>query len=215
MIHAKSEQTWISLRSIEATAPAAPDAIEALHLPCGERAIVRPARPRDAGMIQTYIQGLSSTSRHNRFLGSVNELSARELYRMTHGDSRARPEALIAEGIESGARIMIAEVRYALLGDGVTCEFALSVAEAWRRKELGTLLIGIVACRATALGARALVGDVFRSNEPMLKFARASGFTLTEPLTGAGLVRVTKDLSLTRAAQPCGMGSADSWMIAA
>jgi acetyltransferase len=192
-----------------------PDAVEALHLPSGESVIVRPARSADADTIQSYIQGLSFASRHNRFLGSVNELSANELYRMTHADSRARPEALIAEIVESGGRIMIAEARYALLGDGVTGEFALSVAEAWRRKELGTLLIGIVACRAKALGARFLAGDVSRSNEAMLKLARAGGFTLTEPVTGAGLVRVTKDLSLTRIAQPCGMGSTDSWMIAA
>jgi GNAT superfamily N-acetyltransferase len=166
-------------------------------------------------MIQTYIQALSPGSRQNRFLGSVNELSANELYRMTHADSRARPEALLAEKIENAGRIMIGEARYALLPDGLSCEFAVSVAEAWRREELGTLLIGIVACRAKALGARYLAGDVLRSNEPMLKLARASGFTQTEPVTGAGLVRVTKDLSLVNAAQPCGMRSADSWMIAA
>ena len=203
---------WISHRSIQA---ADSHGVAAVHLPCGERVIVRPARPRDAGMIQTYIQALSPAARHNRFLGSLNELSANELYRMTHADSCARPETLLAEKVENGGRIMIGEARYALLPAGLGCEFAVSVAEAWRRKELGTLLIGIVACRAKALGARYLAGDVFRSNEPMLKLTRTSGFTRTEPVTGAGLVRVTKDLSLVNAAQPCGTRLADSWMIAA
>jgi GNAT superfamily N-acetyltransferase len=126
-------------------------------------------------MIGTYIRALSFASRRNRFLGSVNEMSANELYRMTHGDDVARP-ALIVETVVGGARVMIGEARYALMPDGLSCEFALSVAEAWRHKGIGTLLIGIIEDRAKALGARYLVGDVFRSNEAMMALARNAGF---------------------------------------
>jgi hypothetical protein len=54
------------------------------------------------------------------------------------------------------------------MSDGFTCEFAVSVAEAWQRKSLGMLLIGIVTSRARALGAQYLVSDVFRSNRAMI-----------------------------------------------
>src|SRR3984893_17131469 len=105
---------------------------------CGETVAVRPARPQDSGMIGAYIRALSFASRRNRFLGSVNEMSANELYRMTHGDDVARP-ALIVGTVVGGARVLIGEARYALMPDGLSCEFALSVAEAWRHKGIGTL----------------------------------------------------------------------------
>jgi acetyltransferase len=92
------------------------------------------------------------------------EVSANELYGMTHTDRCSYP-ALIAENVVEGACIMIGEARYAVASDGFNCEFAVSVAESWRRKALGTLLVGIVVYRAKALGLRYLVGDVFRSNE--------------------------------------------------
>jgi hypothetical protein len=70
--------------------PDAPASVQGLHVLCGEKVAVRSARPQDTGMIGAYIRALSFASRRNRFLGSVNEMSANELYRMTHGDDVAR-----------------------------------------------------------------------------------------------------------------------------
>ncbi len=83
--------------------PDEPDLVHALHLPIGERVTVRPARPQDSGMIQAYIRSLSPASRRNRFLGALNEVSANELYGMTHTDRCSHP-ALIAENVVEGAR---------------------------------------------------------------------------------------------------------------
>jgi len=165
-------------------------------------------------MIQTYIQALSPAARHNRFLGSLNELSANELYRMTHGDDVARP-ALIVETVVGGARVMIGEARYALMPDGLSCEFALSVAEAWRHKGIGTLLIGIIEDRAKALGVRYLVGDVFRSNEAMMALARNAGFAVTRPVLDDRLVRITKAVSVLDGAQARNEVLSQAWSIAA
>jgi RimJ/RimL family protein N-acetyltransferase len=181
--------------------PDAPELGQAVHLLCGEKVTVRPACPHDTGMIQSYIRGLSSASRRNRFLGSLNEVSENELYRMTHADRYTHP-ALIAENIVDGDRTMIGEARYAVTPDGFRCEFAVSVDETWRRKTLGTLLIGIVVSRVRALGLRYLVGDVFRSNEAMIALARKTRFAVTEPVADARLVKITKDLSLLDPAQP-------------
>ena len=43
---------------------------------------VRPMWPGDGERLQTYIRGLSRESRHNRFLGALNELSPMELARL-------------------------------------------------------------------------------------------------------------------------------------
>jgi RimJ/RimL family protein N-acetyltransferase len=167
--------------------------VHAVHLPCGETVTVRPAHPQDTDSIQAYIRILSPASRRNRFLGALNEVSANELYRMTHTDRGSHP-VLIVENVIDGASTMIGEVRYAVAPDGFSCEFAVSVAEAWRRKTLGMLLVGIIASRAKALGLRYLVGDVFRSNQAMIALARKSGFAVTEPIADARLVNITKDL---------------------
>jgi RimJ/RimL family protein N-acetyltransferase len=167
--------------------------VHAVHLPCGETVKVRPARPQDTDTIQAYIRNLSPASRRNRFLGALNEVSANELYGMTHMDRGNHP-VLIAENVIGGAYTMIGEVRYAVAPHGFSCEFAISVAKAWRRKRLGTLLVRIITARAEALGLRYLVGDVFRSNQAMIALARKSRFALTEPIDDARLVKITKDL---------------------
>jgi acetyltransferase len=194
--------------------PDARASVEGLHVLCGETVAVRPARPQDSGMIGAYIRALSFASRRNRFLGSVNEMSANELYRMTHGDDVARP-ALIVETVVGGARVMIGEARYALMPDGLSCEFALSVAEAWRHKGIGTLLIGIIEDRAKALGVRYLVGDVFRSNEAMMALARNAGFAVTRPVLDDRLVRITKAVSVLDGAQARNEVLSQAWSIAA
>lgn len=194
--------------------PDEPDPVQAVHLLCGEKVTVRPARPQDTGIIQAYIRGLPPASRRNRFLGALNEVSANELYGMTHMDRCSHP-ALIAENVVEGTCTMIGEARYAVALDGFNCEFAVSVAETWRRKTLGALLVGIVAYRAKALGLRYLVGDVFRSNEAMIALGRKTGFAVTGSVADATLVKITRDLSLLDAAQPWNELASQSRLIAA
>jgi acetyltransferase len=103
------------------------------------RVTVRAVCPRDAGRVQDYVRGLAPSSRYDRFLGPVNELSSRELERMTRGDHRHM--TLIAESKVAGARIVVGEARCAVAPDGASCEVAVSVADAWRGRGLGTLLL--------------------------------------------------------------------------
>jgi len=172
--------------------PHAPSSAETRYALGDEVVTVRPARPEDAGMIGAYIRSLSFAARYTRFLGSVNELTPADLYRMTHG-SDAAPPALIVESGDGDARIVIGEARYAL--DGIACEFALSVSDAWRGRGVGTLLMGIIEQRAKLRGAHYLVGDVLRSNRPMLALAHKLGFAVTRPVLDDRLFKVTKRLS--------------------
>jgi GNAT superfamily N-acetyltransferase len=132
----------------------------------GRQVTIRPARPDDAGMLQSYIRGLSLGSRHNRFFGALSELPRAELDRLTHMDHPGQV-TLIVEISGEDTPTVIGEARYAVLYDPAVCEFAISVAEAWRRKGLGSLLLGDLQSRVRALGVRTLVGDVLRSNETM------------------------------------------------
>jgi len=183
-------------------APALPRIVRVLRLPGGERVLVRPVRPRDAGILQAYVRALSPNSRFNRFFGPVPELPPAELDRVLHLDGRNQL-ALVAQTCGSGASTVIAEARYALVSDGLECEFALSVADDFRQMGLGAQLLAEIECRARALGARRLVGDVLRSNETMQAFARKAGFTMTGVPADARLIRIVKDLATSSAASPC------------
>jgi GNAT superfamily N-acetyltransferase len=185
--------------------------IGASWLPDGTRVTVRAACPADAGRIQDYVRTLSPSSRYDRFLASMNELSPAELARIGGGEAQA---TLMAETKIAGARIMVGEARYAV-SDGATCEIALSVAEGWRGRGVGTLLMDHLECRGRNLGVTMLVGDVLRSNAAMRTLARKSGFDLAGVPADARLVRIVKDVSAARVGTPCGQPATSGLRMAA
>jgi GNAT superfamily N-acetyltransferase len=172
-----------------------------LYLPGGERVTVRLAHPGDAEMLQAYVRALSAIARYNRFFGPVRELPPAELVRVTHTNGPSRG-TLIAE-IGDPNPVIIAELRYAVQ-PGAACEFAISVAEDWRGRELGKLLVGDLQCRVRALGIESLVGEVLRSNETMLAFARKAGFEIAAQSGDPRTVRIVKNISALNAVVPCG-----------
>jgi GNAT superfamily N-acetyltransferase len=163
---------------------------------------LRSIGPRDAGVLQGYVRGLSPESRYNRFFAALNELPRAELDHIIHLD-RKYELALLAETSVDGTPIVIGEARYVIAPDRLECEFALSVADDWRGKGLGTMLMAEIECRALSLGARHLGGDVLRSNEPMKALVRKNGFLMADVPRDARLVRIMKDLALSRAPGPC------------
>ena len=173
-----------------------PQLIHGLRLPGGERVTVRPVCPQDAGVLQTYVRALSPDARYKRFFGPLRELPPVELDRVIHLDP-PNQLGLIAQTRADG---VIGEARYALSPDELDCEFALSVADGWHRNGVGRLLLDDVESRARSLGARRLVGDVLRTNEPMQALARKAGFGLADVPRDARLVRIVKDVGLSPAA---------------
>ena len=163
---------------------------------------LRPIGPRDAGVLQAYVRGLSPESRYDRFFGALYELPPAELDRVIHLD-REYERALLAETRVDGASFVIGEARYALSPDRLEGEFALSVADDWHGKGLGTLLVADIERRARSHGMEYLCGDILRSNEPMKALARKTGFLMADVPRDARLVRIVKGLALTRAAGRC------------
>jgi acetyltransferase len=159
--------------------------ISLLRLPGGEPVTLRPVCPRDAGRMQDYVRALSPSARYDRFLGPVSEVSPAELDRMTRGDDRQM--TLIAETKVDGVRTTIGEARYAVALDGSSCEIAVSVADAWRARGLGTRLLHHLEC----------------------------GFAMSGVPADARLVRIVKDIADVPAAAPCAEPAAPGMLIAA
>ncbi len=175
---------------------------------------LRPIGPRDAAVLQAYVRGLSPDSRYDRFFGTLYELPPTELDRVTHLDGKYEL-ALLAETCVDGAPIVIGEARYAFEPDRLEGEFALSVADHWRGKGLGPLLMADIERRATRLGVRHLFADVLRSNESMKALAHKHGFEMTDVPRDARLVRMAKVLAPSQGADASGMPTASDLPIAA
>jgi acetyltransferase len=95
------------------------------------------------------------------------------------------------------------------------CEIALSVADAWQRKGLGTILLSHMKCRAKMIGVRHVIGEILRTNEAMRGLAHKAGFAVRSSLTDARLVEVVKDLSSLRTGLQCHEQFSQAELIAA
>jgi GNAT superfamily N-acetyltransferase len=165
------------------------------RLPGGESLTIRPVRRRDAGALQAYFRALSSESRYRRFLGAMAELTAKQLARLTEMDG-SDALALVAFAEIGGTSCLVGEAVLATVPGSSRSEMALSVADDWQRKGVGSALVRDLECRARIGGARYLYGDVLRTNIAMKNLARKAGFALRSPFTDARLIEIGKDLSM-------------------
>ncbi len=175
---------------------------QAVRLPGGERLTFRVVRPQDAGALQAYFRGLSNESRYRRFLGALAELTASQLARLAAMDG-SDDLALLAFAETGATSCLVGEAVLASEPGSARSEFALSVADAWQRRGLGTALLADLECRARMRGARHLYGDVLRANAPMKNLARKAGYALRSPFTDARLIEISKDFAVTAPDPPC------------
>jgi GNAT superfamily N-acetyltransferase len=163
-------------------------------LPTNECLLVRTILPHDGEQLQDYVRGLSSESRRNRFLGALSEYTParlEELIRM-----RGPRQVLLLALTQIGSKFqMVAEAMLVIGPKSERGEIALSVADNWQRRGLGSALIRHLEARAWRAGARYLFGDVLRTNTAMKGLARKSGFSICSPFTDARLVEIVKDLA--------------------
>ena len=182
---------------------------DALRARSGEEVTVRFVEPRDAEDLQNYFRSLSTRSRYNRFLGAMGELPKSLLDRFTHV-GLDDGFTVIATIEVDGAETIVGEARYAFHAEAGSFEFGLSIDDPWQGHGIGTALMKNLECRAAAFGARYLVGDTLRSNEPMISLARKSGFVFGPNPDDWKLVRVEKQITVAPKDIPCA-----SWRLAA
>ncbi len=148
------------------------------------RLALRSARATDGEALQIYIRGLSPPSRYNRFLGALSELPPSELARALAANGRDTLTMLLASTTEDCDRV-VGEARVALSCAERAGEFAMSIADGWRRFGVGSALLEEIERRAAADGIEWLFGDVLRTNEGMIALARSRGFGLGPGSRGA------------------------------
>jgi acetyltransferase len=88
----------------------------------------------------------------------------------------------------------IGVARYVTLPNGETCEFAVVVADEWQGKGVAVHLVRPLIEHARAKGLTRAEGVVLTENTNMLRFAKASGFTIVPDRDDPSLINVSLDL---------------------
>ena len=140
----------------------------------GQSVLIREIRKQDAELERRFIERLSPTSRRFRFLGTLVSPSDRLLRQLVVLDP-ARDLALIALISEGAEQSEIGVARLSIEADD-TCEFAVTVADEWQHKGLGTLLMQHLISSAIERGIKSMHSIDAADNEPMREFAAHLGF---------------------------------------
>ncbi|KAB7627581.1 GNAT family N-acetyltransferase [Alkalilimnicola sp. S0819] len=160
----------------------------------GTLVTLRPIRPEDAEMKQAFVHALSPQSRFFRFMEHLAELSADMLVRFTQIDYD-REMALVATTVdEQGEERQIGVSRYVTDPDGLSCEFALAVADDWQGKGIGTRLMKALMEQARSRGLQRIHGEVLTSNVRMLGLMRRLGFSSRRSAEDYTVSLVSRDL---------------------
>ena len=138
---------------------------------------IRPIRPEDAEIEQSFVKALSSQSKYFRFMRSLNELTQEMLVRFTQIDYH-RELALIAVVEQDGGETELGVARYIINPDGRSCEFALVVADAWQGKGIGSRLMQALMEAARQRGLGEINGEILSTNHNMLHLMTSLGFGL-------------------------------------
>lgn len=172
----------------------------------GQAITIRPMQPGDLEIETEFVQGWSAETRYNRLFSAGFYTSPERLKKITHVDF-SRDMALIATFMLDEREVQIGVARYVRRDDGKTCEFALSVADAWQHRGIGRALLLNLMDAAAASGIEVIVGEVLSSNAPMLHFMRSLGFEVEASADGPEIRHVRKRLALAGAAASAQTGA--------
>jgi len=154
----------------------------------GTRVHVRPIHPDDIELERQFIEALSPTSRRFRFMFTMNSPSTELLEQLTIIDP-ATDVAFIAL-LETGDDAQeIGVARFSAQAKGADCEFAVTVADDWQHKGLGTLLMECLIEVAKARGIKQMHSSDSADNTLMRKFAEHLHFEHERDPDDATLIR--------------------------
>lgn len=130
--------------------------------------LLRPLEPSDAERVQAFVRRLSPRSRLERFFAPIQELSSRQLERITSGK-----ELSLGAFDERGTLIALAE--YARV-DAANAELAVVVADEWQGQGVGEQLLAALLEHARRSGIARIEGVTRAGNRAMRLLARKLGF---------------------------------------
>jgi len=145
----------------------------ALVLADGARLGVRPIGADDREALSVWFGRLSPESRRRRFLGPKPRLSGRELTYLTDVDHVSHT-ALVA--VDETGRL-VGEARYATDTPGArTADFAVTVADEWQGRGVGSRLAAQLVERARANGIARLTALTLWENTAAISLLHRLGF---------------------------------------
>jgi RimJ/RimL family protein N-acetyltransferase len=165
------------------------------RLPDGARVLIRPIRPDDKGMLADGLRRLSPQSAQRRFLTPKRSFSRAELRYLTEVDGRDHV-ALVAEYPADPARRLIAVARFVRLQDDPeAAEVAVTVADEWQGRGLGSLLGRHLAHSARNRGIRRFTATMQSDNVPAHRLMTNLTNHLEQHHVGSGVDELVLDLA--------------------
>ncbi|AMM23519.1 GNAT family N-acetyltransferase [Variovorax sp. PAMC 28711] len=159
----------------------------------GDRVLIRPLHSQDAEMERRFIEALSPVARRFRFLETMKTPSEALLKQLTVLDP-ATDAAFVAVTVTGSREAPIGVGRFSADRGGKDCEFAVTVADAWQQKGLGTLLMEHLIATARQRGLRNMYSSDAWDNELMRRFAAHMGLRHEPDPDDATQVRYSLDL---------------------
>ena len=153
---------------------------------------IRPLRPDDREREVAFVDALSERSRYLRLFTPLKFLPRHLLDQLMNIDYRQRM-AFVATTQQKGAEQFAGVARYCETDVAGTVELGVSVADAWQRSGVATLLLDQLIAYAREQNIRHVTGLVLPDNLAMIGLARHFRFTVSyEPADH--LFRLSRDL---------------------
>ena len=139
--------------------------MQSVRIRDGVQVDVRPIEPGDRDALQDAFEQLSLQSRYERFLSPLDHMSNAMVRYFTEVDHHDH-EALVAFDPDSGRLVGVA--RYVREKDPDVAEAAITVADDWHGRGLGTALLNEIAERAREEGVKRFTAYVLARNDDMI-----------------------------------------------
>lgn len=141
----------------------------------GTRVLVRPIRSEDREREEAFINRLSPESRRFRFLGTFKQASPALVHQLVDLDFRHQM-AFVALVHDNGKLLEVGVSRYSATDHDRHCEFAVTVADDWRQRGLGVLLMRHLIDLARTNGFEQMYSNDAADNAAMQELASHLGF---------------------------------------
>ncbi|HNP36522.1 MAG TPA: GNAT family N-acetyltransferase [Woeseiaceae bacterium] len=139
---------------------------------------IRPIRLADADMEADFVRRLSPASKNFRFLGGVRELSPQMLKAFCDVDGY-HSMAFIATALEDGEETTVGVSRYAPNANEEAREIAVTVADDWQHRGIGTRLLNTLIEHAREHGVKYLYSVELVDNPLMRQLATDIGMDVS------------------------------------
>jgi acetyltransferase len=169
-----------------AAAPSAPRTLD------GAPYRIRAIRPDDADRERAFIRDLSEESRHNRFMCTFRDAPQALIDQFVHANDDEHAFALVAVTGDPGCERIIGVARYAVTDElAREAEWAITVADEWQSRGIGTTLVRALLEQARTRGLRRLYAPILQSNAAVQQLAHYLGFTIRPEPGTAGVLEAS------------------------